>query len=154
MDYQQDRKSLTNAKRLSNTEIDQLFDEKKTEINETLKEIADNLTNFPMLRNQYTILTRQSELEAVQQKAAYELGNVPDGLKLASANYLIEALQFWLSVNMYGWVGASIASALGRLGKRKAIPILTQLFLAQADQTDVRSVVERALYQLSCEEPI
>jgi hypothetical protein len=139
---------------LNDDEAQQLWDEKRNEIDNTLEDITETLKNFSMLREQYAILTNRDINHTSQQKAAYELGAVPDGLKLAAANYLIEALQFWLSGDMYGYVGASIASALGRLGKRKAIPTLVQLFLAQAGQPDVLSAVERALYLLSCEEPV
>ncbi len=132
----------------------EVWREKQHEIDAILNDIASRLKRFSELRKQYDILTSDEEVEN-QQLGADQLGAVPDGLKLAAANYLIEALEFWLShINSNGYVLASIASALSKLGKKKAIPILGELFIAQAGQANVLSVVARALNHLACEEPV
>jgi hypothetical protein len=128
---------------------------KAGEIERTLDKIAGRLQKFSELRENYAILTDVDAGDKLQQKAAYNLGNVPEGLRLAAANYLIEALEFWISHGVYGPVGASIANELGRLGKRKAMPTLVQFFLAQANPPYLPALnsVQRALALLSCEEP-
>jgi hypothetical protein len=129
---------------------------KAAEIDNTLEKIAERLQNFSELRGEYDVLTNTDATTDQQKKAAYNLGNVPDGLRLAAANYLIEALQFWLSYGINGEVGASIANALGRLGKRRAAFSLVQFFLEQANPPYYPALnsVQRALSLLSCEEPI
>jgi len=135
-----------------------VWESKTAEINEHLSKIAKRLQGFSELRGQYEILTNIHKGTELQQMAAYNLGNVPEGLKLAAANYLIEALQFWLSHGGNGEVGGSIANELGRLGKRKATPTLVQFFLSQANGKDLYmpalNSVQRALSLLSCEEPL
>jgi hypothetical protein len=128
--------------------------QKTNEFDETTEKIASALQRLSELREQYNTLTNTDASHESQQTAAYELGSAPDGLKVAAANYLIEALQFWLSRENYGYVLASIASALGRLGKKKAIPILMQLYIAQAGQADVLRQVEQAIDRLACEQPL
>jgi len=132
----------------------EVWTEKQHETDAILNDIASRLKGFSELRHYYNILTSDCKVE-VQQGAADRLGVVPDGLKLAATNYLIEALEYWLDHrDSNGYVLASIASALGKLGKKKAIPILGELFIAQAGQADVLRVVARALNHLACEEPV
>jgi hypothetical protein len=128
---------------------------KQTEISQILDAISLRLEGFSKLKGFYRTLTNIHVEREKQQEAAYELGNVSEGLKLAASNYLIEALQFWLSHGINGYVGASIANELGQLGKKKAIPSLTQLFLSQANGGQLfmpaLNAVQRALGLLSCE---
>ncbi len=137
-------------------ECKEVWADKESEIDNILERIAGRLQGYSGLRKDYRILTDVDAERDAQQTAAYNLGNVPDGLKLAAANYLIEALQFWLSHGVCGPVGASIANELGRLGKRKATSTLVQFFLEQANppyQPALNSV-QRALSLLSCEDPL
>ncbi len=126
-DYQ-----LANAFVENKEQAKKVWMDKAGEIDKTLEKIAERLQKFSDLRGEYANLTDRDKSTDEQQTAAYNLGNVPEGLKLAAANYLIEALQFWLSHGIYGPVGASIANELGRLGKRKATLTLVQFFLEQA----------------------
>lgn len=117
--------------------IQEFWAEKNAEINRILDAIDSRLKGFSKLKTYYETLTDIHARTEDQKAAAYELGSVSEDLKLAATNYLIEALQFWLSHGINGDVGMSIAYELGRLGKKKAIPALVQFFLSQVNGKDM-----------------
>jgi hypothetical protein len=136
-----------------------IWKDKRTEVKQIVNDVVERVQDLPKLQALYSILTDEHLNDggnpgAPHIAAARELAEVPEDLALAAANYLLQALDFWMSSDNYGPVLGSIADALGRLGKRKAIPAIGQLFGHTTDVPNVLSAAKRALYLLSCERPL
>lgn len=147
-------------------QLSEPFDKDLIAEEKALENICNRLDGYNKLQESYDALTYTSPTPIDvnvdrdnKRAAASVLGSAPDGLSVAAVNYLIAALQFWLSSdNSYGYTLADIAVNLGKLGKRKAASVVMKAYMAQAQpgHTNMPSVlnpIKMALDSLICDDP-